>query len=343
MHKFISMTNIKQIDTMNDENILIVDNVSVSYTVDGKTNSILDSISFSIKQGEIVALVGESGCGKSITAQTILRLLPYPYGEITSGSVLFKKKDILKIPLSQLYTIRGKEIGIIFQDSFSALDPLLSVKKQIEEVYKIHCKSSMKKKDYKHAVIEILKTVGFIDPIQVMHAYPHELSGGMQQRVMIAIALAASPSLLIADEPTTSLDIVTQMYIIQLLKEIQYEKNISVLFITHDMHIVNKIADSVVVMYAGQVVESGKTDEVLAEPLHPYTRALLEVMHPDIRTSKRFPVITCISEMNLLQSDNFCRFLSRCSIAQDRCACEKPELIKKSNTHFVRCFYAGRK
>lgn len=326
---------------MTDNDLLTVNNISVFFTVDGKASSILDSVSFSIKQGETLALVGESGCGKSITAQTILRLLPYPNGEIASGSVIFKKKDILKLPLSELYNIRGKEIAIIFQDPLSALDPQLSVKEQIEEVYKIHCKS-LKKKDYKHAVIEILKTVGFIDPVQVMHAYPHELSGGMQQRVMIAIALAAAPSLLIADEPTTSLDIVTQNYIIQLLKQIQSEKNISLLFITHDMHIVNKIADSIAVMYAGQIVEYGKTDEVFTEPLHPYTRALFDIMHPNVKNIKRFPVINGIQVNNIVNSDNFCKYVSRCPMAQDCCTKEKPQLIEMSNNHFVRCFNARR-
>lgn len=326
---------------MTDKNLLTVNNISVSFTVDGKASSILDSVSFSIKQGETLALVGESGCGKTITAQTILRLLPYPNGEIASGSVIFKKKDILKLPLSELYNIRGKEIAIIFQDPLSALDPQLSIKKQIEEVYRIHCKS-MKKKDYKKAVIEILKTVGFIDPVQVMHAFPHELSGGMQQRVMIAIALAVSPSLLIADEPTTSLDIVTQNSIIQLLKQIQSEKNISILFITHDMHLVNKIADSIAVMYAGQIVESGKTDEVFAQPLHPYTKALFKIMHSHGKNIQRFPIINSASDINIFYSDNFCRFFPRCTMAQDCCTKEKPKLIEKSNNHFVRCFYAGR-
>lgn len=326
---------------MNDNDLLTVHDLSVSFSVNGKTNSILDSVSFSIKKGEILALVGESGCGKSVTAQTILRLLPYPAGRITAGSITFNKKNIVTLPLTELQTIRGKEIAIIFQDPLHALDPLLSIKKQIEEVFKIHCKS-MVKKDYKKSIEELLKTLDFVDPAQVMSAYPHELSGGMQQRAMLAIALAASPSLIIADEPTTSLDIVTQGYILQMLKKIQLEKKISMLFITHDMHIVSKIADSIAVMYAGQIVESGKTDELFTKPLHPYTRALLEIIRQDIANNQRFPVITDSSIKNISESDNFCRFYSRCSIAQDNCSKEKPQLIAQTANHFVRCFYAGR-
>ena len=258
--------------------------------------------------------------------------------------MLYKNKDILNLPITELNKIRGKEISIIFQDALHALNPVMTIRKQIEEVFSIHC-NSMHNKDYEEATIDILKAVDFNDPVRIMNAYPHELSGGMQQRVMIAMALAANPEIIIADEPTTSLDITAQLHIVKLLKKIQEKYKTSIIFVTHDINIVKSIANRIVIMYAGQVLEYGDAQEILNNPLHPYTRAMIEMHHlSNVPSRSSLPILSSYVPQNVFtETVKQCRFYTRCNYAQNRCNIEKPDLYHINKNHFVRCLFTGSK
>lgn len=326
---------------MKKQDILSVKNLSVSFLVNGQSISIIDDVSFSLKSGETMALVGESGCGKTVTIHAILRLLPIPAARITSGNVIFKDTDILNLPESALPNIRGKAISLIFQDALQALNPVKTIRKQLEEIFLIHRKE-LKKKEYNKILIDILKKVDFEDTQRIMNAYPHELSGGMQQRVMIAMALAANPEIIIADEPTTSLDINAQLYIIKLLKKIQNNHNISIIFVSHDMNIVKNIADSIAIMYAGQIVEYGDAREVLTNCQHPYTKEIVQLsLLSDKPPKSILPIISGTQQIMFSENKKQCRFFSRCKYAQNRCNYEKPKLIKINDNHFLRCYCIG--
>lgn len=271
--------------------LLEIKNFSVAFTQGGKTTTAVDQISFNIKAGETVALVGESGSGKSVTALSVLKLLQYPAASHPTGEILFEGKDILKASQSELRGIRGNDVTMIFQEPMTSLNPLHTIERQISEVLKLH--KGMNDKDARTRTIKLLNQVGIRDPEKRLSAYPHQMSGGQRQRVMIAMALANEPKLLIADEPTTALDVTVQAQILKLLKDLQKSHKLAMLFITHDLGIVRKIADRTCVMTKGKIVEQGKTSTIFDSPKHEYTKHLLsaEPKGNPPKTDKSKPVI----------------------------------------------------
>jgi len=271
--------------------LLEIKNFSVAFTQGGKTTTAVDQISFNIKAGETVALVGESGSGKSVTALSVLKLLQYPAASHPTGEILFEGKDILKASQSELRGIRGNDVTMIFQEPMTSLNPLHTIERQISEVLKLH--KGMNDKDARTRTIKLLNQVGIRDPEKRLSAYPHQMSGGQRQRVMIAMALANEPKLLIADEPTTALDVTVQAQILKLLKDLQKSHKLAMLFITHDLGIVRKIADRTCVMTKGKIVEQGKTSTIFDNPKHEYTKHLLsaEPKGNPPKTDKSKPVI----------------------------------------------------
>lgn len=295
----------------------------------------VDGISLSLKEKEIVTLVGESGCGKSITALSILRLLP-KNAFVGGGEVLFNGKDLAKISKDEIRAVRGGSIGMIFQEPMTALNPVLCVGRQIEEVLEVH-EPMLSKEQVRNRVTEMLAKVGISDPQARYHQYPHELSGGLRQRVMIAMALINHPKLLIADEPTTALDVTIQAQILKLLKSLQKEFNLGVLLITHDLGIVSEFADRVSVMYAGKIVEEGIAKEVLKKPLHPYTKALIRsIPRKRFSSEDRLQGIPGIVP-GLGNRPDGCLFRTRCEIAVDHCKEAEPQLEEKGGRS-ARCF-----
>lgn len=293
----------------------------------------VDGISFEIHAGETFALLGESGCGKSMTALSVMRLNPEPASRIVEGKVRLDKRDLLKFSEAQMEKIRGRRIAMIFQEPQSSLNPVLTVEQQIAEVLRWHF--SMSRKQHTQRILELLQSVGIPDPQQRMQEYPHQLSGGMKQRVMIAMALAGDPELLIADEPTTALDVTIQAQILELLKSIQQKTGMAILLITHDLGVVAQMADRVAVMYAGQIVEAAGREDFFRERRHPYTRKLFAALPTEQKRQHRLTVIKgFVPPLNQMFSG--CRFADRCDQAWQGCFDVKPEWIDKDN-HGVRC------
>ena len=293
-------------------------------------------VSFDLKAGEVLAIVGESGCGKSVTAQSIMRLIPTPPGRITGGSILFDNQEILAKTEAQMQKIRGNAISVIFQDSMTSLNPVLNVRTQITEILRLH--KNMSQPQANARAIELLSLVGIPEPKTRMKAYPHELSGGMRQRIMIAMALACDPQLLIADEPTTALDVTIQAQIIEVLKNIRQELNTAIILITHDLGVVAGLADRVMVMYAGNLVEQGTVDEVLCEPLHPYTWGLLRSL-PRLNMGPEDKLKPIWGQPpDLLLPLDRCPFLPRCEHAMGICAQDRPPAFNGQDSHSVNCW-----
>ncbi|TWJ93832.1 ABC transporter ATP-binding protein [Bacillus licheniformis] len=295
----------------------------------------VDGVDFSIKKGETVALVGESGSGKSITSLSIMGLVEGSGGKIMSGSIKLEGQDLVTYKEQDLCKIRGNEISMIFQEPMTSLNPVLTIGEQITEVLIYHKKLS--KKEAAKKAVELLKLVGFSRAGELMKEYPHRLSGGMRQRVMIAIALSCNPKLLIADEPTTALDVTIQAQVLELMKDLCDKFDASILLITHDLGVVSEIADRVIVMYCGQVVENATVDELFDEPLHPYTKGLLNSI-PVIEGS--IEKLTAIKG-NVPTPDNLpagCRFAPRCPSAVDKCWGAQPDLKTRPDGRSVRCF-----
>ncbi|AAU22786.1 ABC transporter ATP-binding protein [Bacillus sp. FSL W8-0445] len=295
----------------------------------------VDGVDFSIKKGETVALVGESGSGKSITSLSIMGLVEGSGGKIMSGSIKLEGQDLVTYKEQDLCKIRGNEISMIFQEPMTSLNPVLTIGEQITEVLIYHKKLS--KKEAAKKAVELLKLVGFSRAGELMKEYPHRLSGGMRQRVMIAIALSCNPKLLIADEPTTALDVTIQAQVLELMKDLCDKFDTSILLITHDLGVVSEIADRVIVMYCGQVVENATVDELFDEPLHPYTKGLLNSI-PVIEGS--IEKLTAIKG-NVPTPDNLpagCRFAPRCPSAVDKCWGAQPDLKTRPDGRSVRCF-----
>jgi oligopeptide/dipeptide ABC transporter ATP-binding protein len=294
-----------------------------------------------------VAVVGESGSGKSVTALSILRLLPSPPGEILGGSIVFGGRDLLRIPERELRAVRGAEIAMIFQEPMTSLNPVFSIGSQIAEA--VHTHQSVTRRQARAKAIEMLELVGIPSPAERVDAYPHELSGGMRQRVMIAMALSCGPTLLIADEPTTALDVTIQAQILDLLRSLQQRLGMSILFITHDLALVAEFARDVVVMYAGRVVESGPAEVLFADPLHPYTRGLLGSLPPlgSVRQSRprRLNAIEGVVPA-LGDLPPGCRFAARCALyaehppGYEHCETTEPELRAMPDGRRARCHYA---
>ena len=317
---------------------LLVKNLKVSFAVLKKELIAVRGISYQLNQGEILALVGESGCGKTVSALSILRLIQEPPGKIMSGEILFSGKDLLKLKKKELQNLRGKDIAMIFQDPMTSLNPVLTIGEQIIETLLRH--TSLSRKKAREKSFRLLEQVEIPSPKQKLDQYPHQLSGGMRQRAMIAMALSCSPRILIADEPTTALDVLIQAQILSLLKRIKNDTQMSILLITHDFGVVAEVAERVMVMYAGEIVESGLVDDIIRSPLHPYTLGLMESIPKLETTQQKLPKLKEISGMmpSLLQVPTGCPFHPRCSAAETRCKTDKPKLKKISQTHSVSCW-----
>ena len=317
---------------------LLVKNLKVSFAVLKKELIAVRGISYQLNQGEILALVGESGCGKTVSALSILRLIQEPPGKIMSGEILFSGKDLLKLKKKELQNLRGKDIAMIFQDPMTSLNPVLTIGEQIIETLLRH--TSLSRKKAREKSFRLLEQVEIPSPKQKLDQYPHQLSGGMRQRAMIAMALSCSPRILIADEPTTALDVLIQAQILSLLKRIKNDTQMSILLITHDLGVVAEVAERVMVMYAGEIVESGLVDDIFRSPLHPYTLGLMESIPKLETTQQKLPKLKEISGMmpSLLQVPTGCPFHPRCSAAETRCKTDKPKLKKISQAHSVSCW-----
>ena len=316
------------------DEILEIRNLKTYFHTDDGIAKAVDDVSLKLYKGETLGIVGESGCGKSVTALSVLKLLPEGTGVIEGGKILFDGADLTAMDARKIREIRGNRIGMIFQEPMTSLNPAYTCGNQISEVFETHLKVS--KKEAYGRTIDIMKRTGIPMPEQRAKEYPHQLSGGLRQRVMIAMALACNPDVLIADEPTTALDVTVQMQILDLIKELQKESGMSVILITHDLGVVAETCDRVIVMYASKIAEEGLTNEIFQNPKHPYTRRLLESI-PSMKENKgRLPVIdgTVPSSLNYPQG---CRFRTRCLIADEGCG-NDPEQTKISETHFASCF-----
>lgn len=305
------------------------------HTEDGVVRAV-DGVSFQVEAGKVLGIVGESGCGKSVSAMSVMRLIPDPPGRIDGGRVIWKGRDLLGIDPDEMPQIRGREIAMIFQDPMTSLNPVFTIGKQLGEVLDKHF--DLRGKAAVERMIEILGQVGIADASQRLGQYSHELSGGMKQRIMIAMALMCKPDLLIADEPTTALDVTVQAQILQLMKQLQRESKTAIILITHDMGVVAEICDDVVVMYAGKVVESCGVFELFEHPRHPYTRGLLDsILRPGRLKDVPVPTIDGVVP-SLINPPEGCRFADRCPRAETRCRQQTPPLAQLEAGHMVACF-----
>lgn len=316
--------------------ILSIHHVTVHLEQNRRKLTVLSDISITVQKGEIFGIVGESGCGKSVLSNSILDLQPKKM-RISSGDILFEGQSMLKKSKHQLQKMRGKEISMIFQNPMSSLNPSLTVGYQIVEIIRAH--QNISKKEAKGIAIDVMKKVGLPRAEQLFYDYPHQLSGGMQQRVMIAIAIACQPKFLIADEPTTALDVTIQAQILHLLKEIRREQNTTILLISHDLGVMGDMCDRIAVMYAGEIVEIGTTAQIFENPSHPYTKGLMEsIPTPD---KKGNPLYSIPGNVPSLQERmGGCPFASRCHLAIDMCFTSKPQLKKVAKAHDVSCFFS---
>jgi peptide/nickel transport system ATP-binding protein len=304
------------------------------FTRDGVVRAV-DGVSFSIEPGETLALVGESGCGKSVTSLSIMRLIASPPGRVVGGSVRFDGRDLLGLTEPEMRKVRGNDISMIFQEPMTSLNPVLTIGRQIAESLVLH--RSMTRGDAMARAIELLRLVNIPEPARRAGEYPHQMSGGMRQRVMIAMALACDPKLLIADEPTTALDVTIQAQILDLMRELQAKTGTAILLITHDLGVVAEMAQRVVVMYAGRKVEEADVLDLFERPLHPYTRALMLSMPAmNTRSARLAEIPGMVPAPHELGVG--CAFAARCPYAQARCRAETPRLTAQGNGHIVACF-----
>jgi len=317
-----------------NEPLLEVTNLkTVFYTGEGIINAV-DGIDLTIRKGETVGLVGESGSGKSVTAYSVLRLVPFP-GRVVEGKILFKGEDFLEKSENEMRAIRGNQISMIFQEPMTSLNPVLTIGRQVMEPLIFHQRLS--KEDARKETVRLLELVGITAPERRINEYPHQFSGGMRQRVMIASALACNPELLIADEPTTALDVTIQAQILYLMRRLQQELGMAIMFITHDLGIIAQMADRIVVMYAGQGVESGQVESIFDDPTHPYTIGLLRSI-PNLKERK--DTLQTIEGVvpSPKQFPSGCRFNPRCSFATATCQTDVPPVIEVDAGHSVRCW-----
>jgi oligopeptide/dipeptide ABC transporter ATP-binding protein len=317
--------------------LLTVNNLRVDFQTESGLVKAVDGVSFELEAGEILGLVGESGCGKSVTALSLLRLIPTPPGRISSGEIIWHGRDLLQAPSAELVKLRGAELGMIFQEPLTSFNPVQKVGVQIGEILKIHTR--LTEAEVHAKVIAGLQRVGFPEPKRQYEAYPHELSGGMRQRAMIAMALACRPQALIADEPTTALDVTIQAQILELLRELQAEDGMAVLLITHNLGIVAEIAQRVAVMYAGKIVETSPVRELFRRPLHPYTEGLLQSIPTPTRTGALYAIPGQVPDPFNLPPG--CYFEPRCRRAQAICREQHPELRAAADGHAVACWAAA--
>ncbi|MFQ5417779.1 MAG: ABC transporter ATP-binding protein [Myxococcota bacterium] len=313
--------------------VLRLENVVTTFPGPEGRFAVVDGVSFSVAEGEVLALVGESGCGKSMTALSVLRLLPKP-GRVDSGTVDLRGRDVLGLSVDEMRQVRGGEAAMIFQEPMTSLNPVQTVGSQVVEAIRLH--ERVDAAAARRRTVELFDRVRIPDPDRRFDAYPHQLSGGLKQRVMIAMAVAMRPRLLIADEPTTALDVTIQAQILELLRELQRELGTAILLITHDLGVVNELADRIVVMYAGRLVEEGERVEVLSNAHHPYTVGLLRSMPSRARRSERLHEIAGVVP-SAREWPTGCRFSTRCERVLDRCRGDVPGVTKLSPTHATRC------
>lgn len=317
------------------ERLLDVENLTVEFKSGGSTMKAVNGVNLQLNKKETLGIVGESGSGKSVTATALMRLIPSPPGKITNGKILFNGRDLIGISEREMRNVRGNDISMIFQDPITSLNPVLTVGNQIIEVIQAH--ETISKKDAAIKAVDMLKMVGIPEPEKRLKMYPHEFSGGMRQRVMIAIALACNPKLLIADEPTTALDVTVQAQILDLMKKLQQEHDTAIIMITHDLGVVWELCDKVNVMYAGRTVESTTTRQLYEKPLHPYTWGLLESqITMGTQEQQRLPAIPG-SPPDLTMPHSGCYFSARCPLATDICRSTVPDLVEVQDNHFVAC------
>lgn len=319
------------------EDLLKVSDLVIQFKTKKGTLTAVDHVNFSVKKGEILGLVGESGCGKSVTSMQILGLNPKENTQVPEGEIIFEGRDLLKLSQKELRTVRGEEISMIFQDSLTGLDPVIPIGKILVEAIRAHHKEISKKDAWKKGV-KVLESVGIPSPEKRMHEYAHQLSGGMRQRVMIGLALLNDTKLLIADEPTTALDVTIQAQILDLLKKRQEEKENSVILITHDMGVVAEMTDRIAVMYAGMIVEMASTRDIFTDAKHPYTQGLLKAIpkldQPD--NEKLYIIEGTVPPLG--QRGSGCPFANRCEYATEKCRSELPQAHTDEAGHMVRCF-----
>ena len=322
-----------------EDPILKVNHLSTRFKTDRGAVTAVDRVSFDLFPGEVLGIVGESGCGKSVTNRSIMRLLPEYTSELSEESeILFDGHNLAHVPEKVMRTIRGNRIAMIFQEPMTALNPVFTIGWQIEEALKYH--TSMNRAQRRERVLELLQLVEIPNPEKRINEYPHQLSGGMRQRIVIAMALACEPEILIADEPTTALDVTIQAQILRLMQDLQKKINTAIILITHDLGVVAQVCDRVIVMYAGQIVEVASVTDLFHTPQHPYTRALLDSLPRPDATGKgqRLPAIEGIVP-SLFELPEGCRFHQRCRFAQEQCKAQPPQLEEHSKLHSARCFF----
>ena len=315
-----------------NDNLIEVNHLSVTFYNGKDENHAVEDVTFRIKKGEVLGVVGESGSGKSVSAMSIMRLISYPPGKITGGEIIFEGEDVLKKTEEEMMKIRGNKISMIFQEPMTSFNPLYTIGSQIVEAIVLH--QDKPKKEAEQMAVELLHEVGISFPEKRVKEYPHQMSGGMLQRAMIAMALSCNPQLLIADEPTTALDVTIQAQILDLIRKLQAERQMSIMMITHDLGVIAEVAKYVAVMYAGRVVEEASVKNLFKKPLHPYTEGLMKSI-PKIGNHEKLYMIPFKSGANRIRQG--CRFCPRCAYAMDICREKEPELVEVGEGRKVRC------
>ncbi|KUE81106.1 ABC transporter ATP-binding protein [Aeromonas schubertii] len=318
--------------------LLEVRDLAVEFSVDDGCVRVLDGVSFAVRPGQTLGIVGESGCGKSVTSLAVMGLLPKPHGRVVGGSIRLEGEELLDLPTEALYKVRGNRISMIFQEPMTALNPVKTIGEQLAEVYELH-RPDYDRRQRKEAAIAMLRKVGIPEPERRYGNYPHNLSGGMRQRVMIAMALACEPALLICDEPTTALDVTIQAQILDLMKELQEQNGMAILFITHDLGVVAEMCDEVVVMYAGRAVEQADVFELFERPCHPYTHGLMDSI-PRLEDEPKTLLKTIRGQVpSLAEMPAGCRFSNRCPHATELCVGQVPAIELLARDHSVACHH----
>jgi len=320
--------------------MLEVSNLKTGFDIDGEIYHAVDNVSFSVKPGQIVGIVGESGCGKSVMSLSIMQLLPQGIGKVTGGEIKFQGQNIEGYTSDEMNKLRGKDISMIFQEPMTSLNPVFTIGNQIEEILLNHL--AISKTEARQQSIELLKSVGIPRPDKIVDEYPHQLSGGMRQRVMIAIAIACHPKLLIADEPTTALDVTVQAQILELLRKIQAKNDMSIILITHDLGVVAEMCDEVIIMYAGKIVERTNVDNLFHNPKHPYTKLLMaSIPRIDLEVSELSTIQGIVPSLKNMPTIG-CRFADRCPSVKPECSTITPQLSQIGEGHEVACLlYEG--
>ncbi|NLE19761.1 MAG: ABC transporter ATP-binding protein [Clostridiales bacterium] len=319
---------------MSEKTILEVRGLTTEFRTATENVLAVDGLDFTLRESETLAIVGESGCGKSATSLSILRLIPNPPGKITSGEILYKGQDLLQLSPKAMRKIRGSDISMVFQEPMTSLNPVFTVGRQIMESLQIH--QGMNKAQAREKALEMLELVGLPNPAKRLRNYPHQLSGGMRQRVMIAMALACNPNILIADEPTTALDVTIQAQILRLMMDLKTKLGTAIIFITHDLGVVAQFAQNVMVMYAGEAVEYADVRKLFKQPLHPYTLGLLKSIPDPVNSVEMLYTIPGTVPQSLRMQG--CKFESRCAYATQQCRQEHPVLLEVQPGHQVRCW-----